>query len=155
MRLVLVGPPGSGKGTQAERLCDRLGLTYVGTGDILRDAIRRQTPIGQQVDPLMRQGLLVPDPVVNDRVGATAVVVLGKPETRSVRAYERGALSFRQGAGPAELIETASGARWRVEEERLVEPATGRTLPRVGGHVAFWFGWHAFFPDAEVYVPPR
>ena len=68
MRLVLVGPPGSGKGTQAERLCDRLGLTYVGTGDILRDAIRRQTPIGQQVDPLMRQGLLVPDPVVNEVV---------------------------------------------------------------------------------------
>jgi adenylate kinase len=68
MRLVLVGPPGSGKGTQAERLCDRLHLTYVGTGDILRDAIRRQTPIGRQVDPLMRQGLLVPDPVVNDVV---------------------------------------------------------------------------------------
>jgi hypothetical protein len=95
------------------------------------------------------------DPVVNDRVGTTAVVVLGTPETRSVRAYERGAFSFRQGAGPTELIETASGARWRVEEERLVEPATGRTLPRVGGHVAFWFGWYAFFPDAEVYTPPR
>jgi adenylate kinase len=68
MRLVLVGPPGSGKGTQAERLCERLHLTYVGTGDILRDAIRRQSPIGKQVEPLMRQGLLVPDPVVNDVV---------------------------------------------------------------------------------------
>ncbi|HEY2787344.1 MAG TPA: adenylate kinase [Fimbriiglobus sp.] len=68
MRLVLVGPPGSGKGTQAERLCDRLHLTYIGTGDILRDAIRRQTPIGRQVDPLIKQGLLVPDPVVNEVV---------------------------------------------------------------------------------------
>ncbi len=68
MRLVLVGPPGSGKGTQAERLCDRLQLNYIGTGDILRDAIRLQTPIGKQVDPLMKQGLLVPDPVVNEVV---------------------------------------------------------------------------------------
>jgi hypothetical protein len=42
-----------------------------------------------------------------------------------------------------------------VEEERLVEPTTGRRLPRVGGHVAFWFGRYAFFPDAEVYGPPR
>ena len=50
MRLVLVGPPGSGKGTQAELLVKRLGLTYVGTGEILRDAIRRQTDLGKQVE---------------------------------------------------------------------------------------------------------
>ena len=44
MRLVLVGPPGSGKGTQAEKLVERLGLAYIGTGDILRAAIRDGTP---------------------------------------------------------------------------------------------------------------
>jgi adenylate kinase len=66
MRLVLVGPPGSGKGTQAELLVQRLGLRYVGTGEILRDAVRRQTEMGKRVEPLMKQGLLVPDPVVND-----------------------------------------------------------------------------------------
>ena len=49
MRLVLVGPPGSGKGTQAELLVRRLGLTYVGTGDILREAVRRQTEMGRRV----------------------------------------------------------------------------------------------------------
>jgi adenylate kinase len=68
MRLVLVGPPGSGKGTQAEKLVDRLGLTYVGTGDILRDAIARGTEMGQRVKPLMDRGLLVPDTEVNDVV---------------------------------------------------------------------------------------
>lgn len=68
MRLVLVGPPGSGKGTQAELLVKRLGLSYVGTGDILRDAIRRQTTMGKQVEPLIKQGLLVPDGIVNDVV---------------------------------------------------------------------------------------
>jgi adenylate kinase len=65
MRLVLVGPPGSGKGTQAKLLVERLGLTYVGTGEILRDAIRAGTPTGQLAEPLLKQGLLVPDDVVN------------------------------------------------------------------------------------------
>lgn len=68
MRLVLVGPPGSGKGTQARRLVERLGLTYVGTGEILRDAVRRTTPLGSQVGPLLKQGLLAPDALVNDVV---------------------------------------------------------------------------------------
>jgi len=92
---------------------------------------------------------------VNDRVGATPVVVPGKAETHSARAYERGPLTFRPGPGSGELIETTTGTRWRVEEERLLEPATARTLPRVGGHVVYWFGWYAFYPDAEVYAPAR
>jgi hypothetical protein len=92
-------------------------------------------------------------PVVNDRVGSTNVVVLGKSDARSARAYERGMLTFRAGAAPGELVERSTGARWRVEEERLVEPVTGRTLSRLGGHVVYWFGWYAFYPDAEVYRP--
>ncbi len=68
MRLVLVGPPGSGKGTQAKRLSERLALKYIGTGDMLRDAIARGTAMGKRVKPLMDQGLLVPDPDVNDVV---------------------------------------------------------------------------------------
>jgi adenylate kinase len=68
MRLVLVGPPGSGKGTQAKRLVERLGLAYVGTGEILREAVRQNTPTGQVAGPLLKQGLLVPDPIVNDVV---------------------------------------------------------------------------------------
>ena len=68
MRLVLVGPPGSGKGTQAELLCNRLGLTYVGTGEILREAIRTKTPVGREVEPIIKRGLLVPDIVVNDLI---------------------------------------------------------------------------------------
>jgi adenylate kinase len=68
MRLVLVGPPGSGKGTQARLLADRLGLAYVGTGDRLRDAIRQGTPAGRAIEPLLRDGRFAPDPVVNDLV---------------------------------------------------------------------------------------
>ena len=68
MRLVLVGPPGSGKGTQAEKLCDRLGLTYIGTGNMFREAIKQDTPIGRIAKPLIERGRLVPDGVVNDLV---------------------------------------------------------------------------------------
>jgi adenylate kinase len=68
MRLVLVGPPGSGKGTQAEMLVERLGVTYIGTGDILRAAIRDGTPMGRRVEPVMKQGLLVADSDVNEVV---------------------------------------------------------------------------------------
>jgi adenylate kinase len=68
MRIVLLGPPGSGKGTQAELLVKRQKLTYIGTGDILRAAIRNKTPIGLQAEPLIRVGRLVPDSMVNDLV---------------------------------------------------------------------------------------
>jgi adenylate kinase len=65
MRLVLVGPPGSGKGTQARRLAERLGLAYIGTGDMLREAIACNSARGQRVAELIQQGLLVPDTEVN------------------------------------------------------------------------------------------
>src|SRR5439155_26596252 len=68
MRLILVGPPGSGKGTQAHLLSQRLGLMHIGTGDILREAIRLQTPTGKKAEPYVRSGHLVPDAVVNDLI---------------------------------------------------------------------------------------
>ncbi|GBD36625.1 Adenylate kinase [bacterium HR36] len=65
MRLVLLGPPGSGKGTQARWLQERCGLVHISTGDILRDAVRQNTPLGQLARPYMEQGRYVPDEVVN------------------------------------------------------------------------------------------
>ncbi|HEV3237749.1 MAG TPA: adenylate kinase [Gemmataceae bacterium] len=65
MRLILLGSPGSGKGTQAKLLSDRLGLTDVGTGDILREAMRQGTPAGRQAAPYVNKGQLVPDDLVN------------------------------------------------------------------------------------------
>jgi len=88
MRLVLVGAPGSGKGTQAELLVQRLGLTYVGTGAILRDAIARHTPTGRLVQPLMDQGLLVPDTIVNDVV-AELLQRPDRPERFVLDGYPR------------------------------------------------------------------
>lgn len=88
MRLVLVGAPGSGKGTQAELLVKRLGLAYVGTGAILRDAIARKTPMGLQVKPIMDQGLLVPDAIVNEVV-AELLQRKERPERFVLDGYPR------------------------------------------------------------------
>ncbi|HKA07736.1 MAG TPA: nucleoside monophosphate kinase, partial [Gemmataceae bacterium] len=68
MRLVLVGPPGSGKGTQARLLSERLGLKTYGTGDILREAIRLGTEAGRQAEPFIKRGQLAPDHLVNELV---------------------------------------------------------------------------------------
>jgi adenylate kinase len=68
MRLILIGPPGSGKGTQAKLLSTRLGLAHIGTGDILREAMRLGTPLGKLAEPYVRSGHLVPDDLVNEVV---------------------------------------------------------------------------------------
>jgi adenylate kinase len=64
MRLVLMGPPASGKGTQAKFLVDRYGVPQVSTGDMLRAALAAGTPLGKEAQTYMSQGKLVPDSVV-------------------------------------------------------------------------------------------
>jgi adenylate kinase len=64
MRIVLIGPPGAGKGTQAQRLIERLGIPHLSTGDMLRDAVRLGTEAGRQAEPYMNSGQLVPDELV-------------------------------------------------------------------------------------------
>jgi adenylate kinase len=64
MNLILFGPPGAGKGTQAQRLVAALGVPQISTGDILRGAVKAGTALGLQVGPLMAAGQLVPDALV-------------------------------------------------------------------------------------------
>ena len=61
MHLVLLGPPGAGKGTQAKRLAERIGLPHISTGDILRQNVKEGTELGRQAKDIMDKGLLVPD----------------------------------------------------------------------------------------------
>jgi adenylate kinase len=74
MRLVLIGPPGAGKGTQAERLADHLGIPHISTGDLFRDNLRNNTALGLEAKRYMDAGELVPDDVtvrmVRARLGA-------------------------------------------------------------------------------------
>ena len=64
MNLVLMGPPGAGKGTQAERLAEHFQMVQLSTGDLLREAVKAQTPLGRQAEAVMAAGKLVSDAVV-------------------------------------------------------------------------------------------
>jgi adenylate kinase len=64
MNLIFLGPPGSGKGTQAARLSARLGVVHLSTGDMLREAVKNQTPLGLKAEAYMKRGDLVPDDLI-------------------------------------------------------------------------------------------
>lgn len=89
MRLILIGPPGSGKGTQAKLLSQRLHLRHIGTGDILREAVSLATPAGKRAEPFVSAGQLVPDDLINEIIAElfrreprpTSFVTDGYPRT--------------------------------------------------------------------------
>jgi adenylate kinase len=69
MRLILLGPPGAGKGTQALRLVAKYGIVQLSTGDMLRAAVKAGTPVGRQVQEIMARGALCPDELVVGIIG--------------------------------------------------------------------------------------
>ena len=68
MRVIMLGPPGAGKGTQGERIAGRYGVPRIATGDIFRDEVARQTPLGKTLKSYLDAGDLVPDDVVLEAV---------------------------------------------------------------------------------------
>ncbi|NDC62649.1 MAG: adenylate kinase [Planctomycetia bacterium] len=64
MRIILIGPPGAGKGTQCQRLVEHLRVPHLSTGEMLRAAVRMGTPEGRRAAEFMEQGQLVPDPII-------------------------------------------------------------------------------------------
>ena len=106
MNVILLGPPGSGKGTQGAILARRIGVPRISTGDLLRSAVERGTPLGRQARSYMDQGLLVPDEVIiglieevlGSRETAVGVVMDGFPRTvTQAEAVDR-ALAARERA---------------------------------------------------------
>jgi hypothetical protein len=79
--------------------------------------------------------------VINDRAGVIDLVLIGDAATRTVRAYRSEGLRFGKGTRADEVVE--AGTPWRVTEDALVGPG-GRTLPRLPGHIAYWFAWSGY-----------
>ena len=101
---------------------------------------------------------IIPEVVVNDTLSGTNVVIVARetperdffePGGAAVRAYASEGYTFSAGEDASHSVD-ADGVIWEVTEEALVS-AEGDTLPRIGGHLAFWFGWYSFYPDTLVY----
>jgi adenylate kinase len=127
MRLILLGPPGSGKGTQAHLLCQRLGLEHIGTGDIIRAAIANHTPVGQRAEPFVKTGALVPDELVNDLV-AEHFHSPGRHDRFVMDGYPRTvaqAVTFDKLLAELKLDLTAV-LRLEVDDDEIIRRVSGR-----------------------------
>jgi adenylate kinase len=128
MIIVLLGPPGAGKGTQGERLAARLGVPKIATGDVLRAAVRDGTPLGLEAKAAMDRGDLVPDAVIMgimkealaSPTAANGVVLDGVVRTTPQAAGLRDALADIGRAVDAILL-------FDIDEEELVRRLSGRT----------------------------
>ncbi|MFB3737676.1 MAG: adenylate kinase [Candidatus Velamenicoccus archaeovorus] len=129
MRIVLLGPPGAGKGTQARRLADRYGLPIVATGDLFRDQVARGTELGMRAKASMERGELVPDDIVTDMVMARldepdaqeGFILDGYPRTVPQAQALEVALS-RQGRPLSAVL------NFRIGDEMAVKRLTGRVV---------------------------
>ena len=128
-RVIFLGPPGAGKGTQAARLAAHLGVPRISTGDMLRDAIAARTALGQQAGPIMEKGGLVPDGlligIIQERLHhpdcARGYILDGFPRTlpqaqgfESMNGGDAAAqlLVFNVEVPREELLRRLSGRRW-------------------------------------------
>jgi adenylate kinase len=135
MNLVLFGPPGIGKGTQSVLLCERLGLTHVSTGDLLRAALKSGSEVGREAKRYLDAGQLVPGPVVRrlaeDRLAELGVedfVLDGYPRTIEQAEWLTGFLD-RHDTGLDAVVSLRGAEDVIVDRlsQRRLDPVTGQT----------------------------
>jgi adenylate kinase len=140
LNLILLGPPGAGKGTQAERLVEDFPLAYFSTGDILRDAVREGTELGRRAESYMQAGELVPDDVI---IGVI-LDAIERPEARDGFLLDGFPRTIAQGeALERQLAEHGRGltAVLLIEapDDEIVRRLSGRRVSKSGRvyHVEF------------------
>jgi len=128
MRLVLLGPPGSGKGTQAVRLAEKFGVPHIATGDLFRAEMAQNTELGKLANQFIAHGNLVPDAVVNDmmhtrlaREDCEGFILDGFP--RTLEQAEELAVIMEELGRPISLA-----VNIEVPDDVIVERAIGRQV---------------------------
>lgn len=129
MILVLLGPPGAGKGTQGERLAAALSIPKVATGDVLRAAVREGTPLGLEAKAAMDRGDLVPDSVILGIMKDT----LASPDARNGAILDGVVRTVPQAEGLRDMLadlgrDVGGVLLFEVEDEELVRRLSGRTV---------------------------
>ena len=127
MRLILLGPPGAGKGTQAQRLAAKYGIVQLSTGEMLREAVKSATPIGRKVQDIIARGRLAPDSLVVGIVGQR----IAEPDARNgfildgfPRTVPQAAALDRMLAGKGLSLDAV--IELRVNEEALLKRIESR-----------------------------
>ena len=130
MNVIFLGPPGAGKGTQAVRVCERLGIPQISTGDILRRAMREQTPTGLAAKSYIDKGLLVPDSVVIDIVRER----LAQEDCAGGYLLDGFPRTVPQAEALAQFAHIDAVIDIDVSDEKLIERLSGRRVcPACGG----------------------
>ncbi len=151
MRMILIGPPGAGKGTQAAFLVDTFRIPHISSGDMLRAAVKEGSALGKQADDYMKKGALVPD----DLVIAMIIDRIGKPDAQSGFMLD----GFPRTRPQAEALDAAlqkAGVALdvvlliEVPDELILERITGRRSDPQTGAI-----YHVKFNPAPADVAPR
>ncbi len=122
LNIVLFGPPGAGKGTQAQRMMDATGLPQVSTGDMLRAAVKAQTQVGLEAKKYMDAGALVPDQVIIDLIKDR----MKEDDAKDGVMFDGFPRTVPQAEALAEIVEVSIVLAIDVPDERIVERICGR-----------------------------
>lgn len=134
--VILLGPPGAGKGTQAQRLAQQSGLQHLSTGDMLRDNLRHATELGKMATPFINEGRLVPDDIVlgmvQDRIAQSdcvnGFILDGFPRTLAqARGLERICRVYKS--------KSITVVNLVVHPDTLVRRLTNRRICKLSGHI--------------------
>ena len=141
MRLILLGPPGAGKGTQARFICETCGIPQISTGDMLRAAIAAGTPLGRMAESVMARGDLVSDDIVIGLVKER----IAQPDCEAGFLFDGFPRTIPQAEALLEAgVEIDRVIEMRVDDDEVVRRITGRRVHESSGRV-----YHVLFN------PPR